>query len=83
MLASSLCILKPHPSYKPPLPTSTTSSMTNTIDNTTISTVVSKPVAAVAAVAEVPNVTIDEAMKAPQFHLLGVTFFCLATGVST
>lgn len=32
------------------------------------------------AIATVPDVSLDEAMKAPQFHLLGVTFFCLASG---
>jgi len=28
----------------------------------------------------VHNVSLEEAMKAPQFYLLGTTFFCLATG---
>eukprot|EP01038_Epipyxis_sp_PR26KG_P008254 gene8254-11169_t len=31
-------------------------------------------------VAEVKDVSLDDAMKAPQFHLLGLTFFCLSTG---
>jgi hypothetical protein len=32
------------------------------------------------AVAKVPDVTVDEAFKTPQFHLLGTAFFCVATG---
>jgi MFS family permease len=32
------------------------------------------------AVAKVPDVTVDEVMKTPQFHLLGTAFFCVATG---
>ena len=28
----------------------------------------------------VPDVSLDDAMKTPQFYLLGTTFFCLATG---
>lgn len=32
------------------------------------------------AIATVPNVSLEDAMKAPQFYLLGTTFFCLATG---
>lgn len=27
-----------------------------------------------------PNISMDEAMRAPQFYLLGTTFFCIATG---
>eukprot|EP01038_Epipyxis_sp_PR26KG_P004904 gene4904-6867_t len=30
--------------------------------------------------AGVQDVSLDDAMKAPQFHLLGLTFFCIATG---
>ena len=26
------------------------------------------------------DITVDEAFRTPQFHLLGITFFCLATG---
>jgi hypothetical protein len=32
------------------------------------------------AVAKIPDVTVDQAMRMPQFHLLGVTFFCVACG---
>ena len=32
------------------------------------------------AIAAVPNVSLEDAMKAPQFYLLGTTFFCIATG---
>ena len=31
-------------------------------------------------VATVPDVTLDAAMLTPQFHLLGITFMCVATG---
>jgi hypothetical protein len=32
------------------------------------------------AVTVVPDVSLDDAMRAKQFHLLGLTFFCVATG---
>ena len=32
------------------------------------------------AVATVPDITLDAAMTKPQFHLLGITFMCVATG---
>ena len=68
ILASSLIIRKPHPSYKPQVSAVTTSS--------------SQTAAVTTTPAAIPDVTVDAAMKTPQFHLLGVTFFCLATGVS-
>lgn len=62
MLASSLAMKRPHPSYQL-TSTSTASSSTS---------------AAVSTV--VPDITLDDAMRKPQFHLLGITFFCMASG---
>lgn len=62
MLASSLAIRKPHPSFVPAgLSTPAVSSSSS-------------------ASAVVQDVSLEDAMKAPQFHLLGLTFFCLSTG---
>lgn len=63
MLASSLVLRRPHPSFVPPTPA-------------TPSTTSTSPSSA----AVVADVSLEDAMKAPQFHLLGLTFFCLATG---
>jgi len=49
----------------------------NYIESTAASLKASSKAAAPLAV---HNVTLEEAMKAPQFYLLGTTFFCLATG---
>eukprot|EP01041_Mallomonas_annulata_P011127 gene11128-23259_t len=65
MLASSLMIKKPHPSFVPEgmvVPSSAVSSS-------------SAPV-----VVPVADISVDEAMRKPQFHLLGVTFMCLSMG---
>lgn len=64
MMASSLLIRKPHPSFVP--------------DGMQASSSVSTSTAVTPAV--VQDVSLEDAMKAPQFHLLGLTFFCLATG---
>ena len=32
------------------------------------------------AIAKIPDVSVDVAMRMPQFHLLGATFFCVACG---
>lgn len=77
MLASSLTLRKPHPTYKPILPPP---SPITTIPVTSTTTITNTKPVVVASDAIIPNVSIDDAMKAPQFHLLGVTFFCLATG---
>ena len=68
MLASSLTIRKPHPSFVPggASAVAAASSVTTTT--------------ATAAPAPIKDVSLEDAMKAPQFHLLGLTFFCLATG---
>jgi len=64
MLASSLIIRKPHATFVP--------------DGMQTSSNASSPTAVTPAV--VQDVGLEDAMKAPQFHLLGLTFFCLATG---
>lgn len=64
MMASSLLIRKPHPSFIP--------------DGMQASSSASSSTAVTPAV--VQDVSLEDAMKAPQFHLLGLTFFCLATG---
>eukprot|EP01034_Spumella_vulgaris_P022819 gene22819-28992_t len=64
MLASSLSIYKPHPSVNP-VPQS----------SVTAGSAVAAPVTAI-----VPEIDGDEAFKTKQFHLLGTTFFCVATG---
>ena len=61
ILASSLAMKTPHPSYVP-------AGMVKASGSTT-------PSAAVIA-----DVSVDDAMKTPQFYLLGTTFFCVATG---
>jgi len=61
MLASSLSIVRPHPTYAP-------------------APVVTDDAHPVAPKVEVRNVTLDATMFTPQFHLLGFTFFSLATG---
>ena len=73
ILASALIIRKPHPSYKPAVAA---------IASTPAATGSAQTVKPATAVAVIPDVTVGDAMKAPQFHLLGITFFCLATGVS-
>jgi len=65
MLASSLTLRRPHPSFVPTAATTTTTSTTTT---------------ATVTPAVVADVSLEDAMKASQFHLLGLTFFCLATG---
>jgi hypothetical protein len=65
MLASSMMIKGPHPSFKPPVaaPSKSASASTN-----------------ITTLTSVPDITIEKTMLTPQFHLLGITFFCLATG---
>jgi MFS family permease len=61
ILASSLAMKTPHPSYVP-------AGMVKAAGS-------SAPAAVVVA-----DVSVDDAMKTPQFYLLGTTFFCVATG---
>lgn len=63
ILASSLAMKTPHPSYVP-------QGMAVASTGTTSA---SKAVA-------IADVSVDDAMKTPQFYLLGTTFFCVATG---
>lgn len=62
ILASSLAMKTPHPSYVPQGMVPATGSGPST-----------------SAVA-IADVSVDDAMKTPQFYLLGTTFFCVATG---
>jgi len=76
IMASALALRRPHPSF--------VEKMTPKITTTTATTTKSgdAPAAAAAAVTapKVPDVSLEDSMKAPQFYLLGTTFFCLATG---
>jgi hypothetical protein len=67
ILASALAIKKPHPSYQAPVAAISTNNTTEQKKS---------------AVNPAPSVeiTLDEAMKQPQFYLLGITFSCIATG---
>lgn len=66
--ASSLMIKNPHPSYVPE-GMAAASPVTST-DNKQPAT----------AIVKGPDMTVDEVMKTSQFPLLGLTFFCLASG---
>lgn len=63
MMASSLMIKAPHPSFVPPsaAPVATTDK-------------------AVVPTNTLADVSVDEAMKTPQFYLLATTLFCVASG---
>ena len=61
ILASSLAMKTPHPSYVP-------------------AGMVPVKGAATTSAITVADVSVDDAMKTPQFYLLGTTFFCVATG---
>lgn len=65
MLASSLVLKNPHPNYSPIAPTTTTVS----------TSAPPKP-----APTAVPDISVEEASRTKQFGLLGLTFYCLATG---
>ena len=65
IMASALALKKPHPSFVAPV---------------AAAPVAAAGAAAVAAPAPVREISLDEAMRVPQFYLLGTSFFCLATG---
>jgi MFS family permease len=68
MLASALALKKPHPSYVAPVAALAAPAAGDASK---------EPAAPVAPVREI---SLDEAMRVPQFYLLGTSFFCLATG---
>ncbi len=72
MLASSMSIYLPHPSVNP-VPHSASSPSTTAADTAATAST---------AIAAIPPLEIngDDAFKTKQFHLLGVTFFCVAAG---
>mmetsp|Transcript_11957 Transcript_11957/g.19970 ORF Transcript_11957/g.19970 Transcript_11957/m.19970 type:complete len:715 (-) Transcript_11957:1332-3476(-) len=90
ILASAFALRSPHPSYAPP-PTNpaaatSTSSITSTSKPSSTSTTTAvisptplPPIAPPTAPAVV-DVSLEAAMRAPQFYQLGTTFFCLACG---
>jgi MFS family permease len=66
MATASLAIRKPHPSFAPPVTTSLTAS---------------NPASGAASPASmIPDIPPDRVITVPQFHLLGVSFLCIATG---
>ncbi len=65
MLAASTMIYKPHPEVA--LALQLPSSATDTATPNT-------------ALVTQPEVSVDDAFRTKQFHLLGITFFCVATG---
>lgn len=68
-LTSSLLMKKPHASYVPPGMEAVNAAAATAGTN-------GKPVEK----KELADITVDEAMKAPQFYLLGASFLCLASG---
>lgn len=64
MMAASLSLKNPHPSYVPAGWTPPTAPTTS----------------ATAAPVKLREFTVEEAVRTPQFYLLGTTFYCLATG---
>lgn len=75
MLGSALTIKTPHPSFIPggaePMPSTTTAT-------TEIEKGENQPTQTSALA--VQDVSMAEAIRSPQFHLLGITFTALATG---
>jgi MFS family permease len=71
MFGSSLLIKKPHPTYVP-------ESLLNLNNIAVANPTTSTP--AVVTVTTTKDITLEETMKTKQFHLLGLTFFCVATG---
>ena len=66
MLGSALSIRAPHPSFVPGGGATPSTSSENDVPSTPPTIVHDVPMA--------------EAIRSPQFHLLGITFTCLATG---
>jgi MFS family permease len=67
LFGSSLVLRRPHLSYAP--------AGTAPVSNTAASGPTLTP-----APSPVIDVTMPEAIRSPQFHLLGISFFCMATG---
>jgi MFS family permease len=72
ILASSLAIKNPHPTVAASFALPNTSTNATATDTTSAATTLATPVT--------KDVSVSEAMTAPQFYLLGTTFFCLASG---
>jgi hypothetical protein len=68
MLGSALSIKAPHPSFVPPVALVSSSTPAATEEKKSSPTLV------------VQDISMAEAIRSPQFHLLGITFTALATG---
>lgn len=74
MLGSALTIKTPHPSFVPG------GSLSSSATTTTTLVKEEAPAKPASAVPVVQDVSMAEAIRSPQFHLLGITFTALATG---
>ena len=70
ILASSLLIKNPHPSYTEAMAAAAAASAAKAAPANGPPVAVAKP----------PDYSVEEVMRQPQFPLLGLTFFCVATG---
>lgn len=81
LLASALTIKTPHANYRAPVKSTFKAAALQSTVNPKVTSIENSPSQTPAATAQpLVDLTIDEAVRTRQFHLLGFSFFALATG---